>query len=92
MTEDASHDAVGIQVRGYDRARGVAIEPEGGDLRVRVDGGEVVIAGNVAGLRDLARWCLVLSTAVAGAHIHLDPGAGLLDESSPLVVERVDSA
>ena len=91
MTQHAPDDIASIHVRSYDRVGGVTIDGEGGDLRVRVSSGEVVIAGDAAGLRDLARWCLVLSTAIAGAHVHLDPGAGLLDESVPLVVERVDS-
>lgn len=71
---------------------GLRIEPEGGRLTVSLAAGEVVIAGDAAGLRDLARWCLALSDSEVppGAHAHLDPGVGLEDDSVSLIVERRD--
>lgn len=80
-----------VSVRPYDRTRGAVAEVEGGDLVVSFDGGEVVIAGNPAGLRDLARWCLVISDEVApeGVHVHLDPNVDPLTiDSLPIVIRR----
>jgi hypothetical protein len=64
---------------------------EGGDLTVSFDGDEIVIAGNPAGLRDLARWCLVISDedAPRGVHVHLDPNVTPLTIGSlPIVITR----
>lgn len=76
-----------ISVPAYDPSRGVASSPEGGELAVSVEGSEVLISGDPAGLRDLARWCLAVSIAQVGSHVHLDAGASLTGDSASLVVE-----
>lgn len=87
-----SHVSRTISVPRHVPGDGVRIEPEGGSLMVSLSSVEVVIAGDAAGLRDLARWCLALSDSGVplGAHTHLDPGAGLEDGSVSLIVERRD--
>jgi hypothetical protein len=85
---------VTLSVPRYDSASGVGVDgQEGGDLLVERSGNEVVISGNAAGLRDLARWCLALSDALAGpgSHVHLDPGVSLLDRSDSLIIQRDDA-
>jgi hypothetical protein len=93
----ASHtdavDEISLSVPRYRRDTGVVAPVEGGTVRVRLVDGVVQIAGDPAGLRDLARWCLALSDASApdGSHIHLDPGHSPLDlESVSLLIERDD--
>ncbi|WP_344084985.1 Imm32 family immunity protein [Luedemannella helvata] len=84
-----------LSVADYDPSRGVVISPEGGYISVEITDGGVEIFGDPAGLRDLARWCLVLSDerAGSGAHIHLDPGTvPLTCESSPLMLARDPAA
>jgi len=34
---------------------------EGGNVTITVNGGEALISGDAAGLRDIAHWCLVIS-------------------------------
>ena len=87
-----SHDSRTVSVPRHIAGDGVRIEPEGGSLTVSLAAGEIVIAGNAAGLRDLARWCLALSDPEVpiGAHAHLDPGVALEDDSLSLNVERRD--
>ena len=83
-----------MTVEPYDPRRGVVADVEGGRITVTVDGDEVAITGDEAGLRDLARWCLALSDTAAprGAHVHLDPNVvPLSSKSLPLRVERIDS-
>ncbi len=82
---------VTLSVPPYDPRRGVVADTEGGSVRVAVDDEEVFIVGDAAGLRDLARWCMVLSDEAApgGSHIHLDPDVvPLTADSSPLRVQR----
>ncbi len=87
-----SHDSRTISVARQIAGEGVRIEPEGGSLTVSFAAGEILIAGDAAGLRDLARWCLALSDSEVplGAHAHLDPGVDLEDGSVSLIVERRD--
>ena len=78
---------------GYDPARGVVIQPEGGDVVVRHGESGVEILADPAGLRDLARWCLALADEQVpdGAHIQLDPGTVPLTMSAaPLLIGRED--
>ena len=61
-------------------------------VTITMKGGEVMISGDAAGLRDLARWCLVIAdeSAPTGAHIHLDPDVVPLTNSSmPIVIDRL---
>jgi hypothetical protein len=62
-------------------------------LRVRVLGDEVVIEGDAAGLRALARQLLTLAQpgVPSGSHLHLEPGTGL-DAGASLILERADDA
>lgn len=70
-----------LSVPAYDSAVGVVARSDGVTVVVEVRDGVVEIFGNRAGLRDLARWLLVLSDLCVpdGAHSHLQPGVGLLD-------------
>jgi hypothetical protein len=82
-----------LTVPGYDPARGVVIQPEGGDVLVRHGENGVEILADPAGLRDLARWCLALADEQVpdGAHVHLDPGtAPLTTSAAPLLIGRED--
>jgi hypothetical protein len=82
---------ISISVPSYAPGKGVASESEGGDLTVTLGSDEVVISGDPAGLRDLARWCLAVSAAQDSSHVHLDPDVDLLSGSSSLVVELVET-
>jgi hypothetical protein len=66
---------------------------EGGNITVDLEGDGVIISGDPAGLRDLARWCMVLADpdAPKGAHIHLDAGVlPLTLDSLSLLITRAD--
>lgn len=80
----AENSRTTISVQGYDPNRGVVADVEGGRIQVSVDSGGVLIAGDRAGLRDLARWCLAISDEAAppGTHVHLDPSITPLDANS----------
>jgi len=80
-----------ISVPAYEPGKGVVSESEGGDLTVTLGSDEVVISGDASGLRDLARWCLAVSAAQVGSHVHLDPDVDLMSGSSSLVVELVET-
>jgi hypothetical protein len=82
---------ISISVPAYDPGKGVASDSEGGDLAVMVESGELLISGDPAGLRDLARWCLAVSAAKVGSHVHLDPDVDLVRGSVSLVVELVET-
>ena len=80
-----------ITVRPYDPSRGAVADVEGGDVTVSFGDNEIVIAGSSAGLRDLARWCLVISDEDApnGVHVHLDPNVTPLTVGSlPIIITR----
>ena len=79
------NSGVSLSVQPYDPARGAVADVEGGTVKVSFDNGEVLIVGDEAGLRDLARWCLVLvdpALRSAGAHVHLDPNVTPLSVDS----------
>ena len=61
MLQNACVPEVMLTVSGYDPARGAVIQPEGGDVVVRHGESGIEILADPAGLRDLARWCLVLA-------------------------------
>jgi hypothetical protein len=93
MPQNACMLEVTLTVPGYDPARGAVIQPEGGDVLVRHCESGIEILGDPAGLRDLARWCLVLADEQApdGTHVHLDPGTEpLATASMPVVISRED--
>ncbi|WP_432856745.1 Imm32 family immunity protein [Amycolatopsis sp. CA-161197] len=56
-----------------------------------IDGSAVLVRGNPAGLRSLARHLLTLAqeSVPAGSHLHLTGGSEL-DGDADLVVERAD--
>ncbi|WP_116997466.1 Imm32 family immunity protein [Desertimonas flava] len=86
-----THQGPTITVRSYDPSRGAVADLEGGDVTVTFGSNEIVITGTAAGLRDLARWCLVISDedAPAGAHVHLDPNVTPLTAGSlPIIITR----
>jgi hypothetical protein len=93
MPQNACMPQVTLTVPGYDPDRGAVIQPEGGDVLVRHSETGVEILGDPAGLRDLARWCLVLADQQApdGTHVHLDPGTEpLAIASMPVLISRED--
>jgi hypothetical protein len=82
---------ISLSVAEYDPTVGVVAPGEGGTVTVEIVNGAVEIFGNPAGLRDLARLCLVLSDprAPRGAHIHFEAGIGPLDlDSASLMLAR----
>lgn len=91
MPQNASVPEIVLTVSGYDPARGAVIQPEGGDVVVRQGESGIEILADPAGLRDLARWCLVLADTQApdGTHVHLEPGTEPLATTSlPLLISR----
>jgi len=86
-------DGLTLRVPSYDSTRGVVAPVEGGSVVVMLQDDAVLISADPAGLRDLARWCMVLSDpdAFSGCHVHLDPLTTPLTRSSlPLVITRRD--
>lgn len=82
---------VTLTVRAYDPRRGAVADVEGGDVTFTIGDEGVVIAGDSAGLRDLARWCLAIAdeNAPAGVHIHLEPSVTpLTAASTPILILR----
>ena len=80
---------ISISVPRYNSAIGVVAPCEGGEIRVSLDGNAILIRGDEAGLRDLARWCLSFSDpdAPRGSHVHLDPGTvPLTNDSEALTI------
>ena len=93
MPQNAYMREVTLTVPGYDPARGVVIQPEGGEVVVRHGESGVEVLADPAGLRDLARWCLALADEQVpdGAHVHLDPGTmPLTISAAPLLIGRED--
>ena len=80
-----------LEIPRYAPARGIHLEwDDGFELTVRATETEVVIAGNPAGLRSLAR--LLLTLAQDGVpthhHVHLDASNTLEAASVELILER----
>lgn len=85
---------VALSYPDYNDVRGLIIDPEGGDVVVRLGQEEVEILADRVGLRDLARWCLALAddAAPSGSHIHLDPSVSPLTPGSlPLLIAQRDA-
>ena len=82
-----------LTIPGYDPTRGAVAPVEGGCITVELEGNGIMIAGDPAGLRDLARWCMAIADPAApdGTHIHLDPSVvPLTSKSLPLLIARSD--
>lgn len=80
-----------IEVPDYDPERGVRTQwEEDSQVSVAIRDGRVVIRANVAGLRSLARHCLVLAQdgVPEGRHVHLDDWNGLATGSAEVTLER----
>ncbi len=83
-----------LAIPRYDPSRGAAAPVEGGSVSVELSNDGVVLAGDAAGLRDLARWCMALADPAApdGVHVHLDPSTvPLTGQSLPLLITRSDA-
>jgi hypothetical protein len=80
-----------LTIPKYDRSKGAAPPMEGGSMTVELVADGVVLKGDRAGLRDLARWCLALADP-DGVHVHLEPAiTPLTSRSLALLVERRDA-
>lgn len=91
MPQNAYTPEVTLTFPGYAPARGVVIQPDGGDVLVRHGESGVEILADPTGLRDLARWFLALADEQVpdSAHVHVDPGtAPLTTSSAPLLISR----
>ena len=64
---------------------------DGAEIRVRIDGGAVLLSANREGLLSLSKQLARLAEEDAGAHIHYDEYNSLEDGSAELIVERVGS-
>ncbi len=62
---------------------------DGFEIRVRVDGDEVIISANREGLLSLAEQFSALAEEAPGCHIHYDVQNSLEEGSSALIVERI---
>ena len=62
---------------------------DGFEIRVRVDGDEVLISANREGLLSLAEQFSALAEEAPGCHIHYDGQNSLEEGSSALIVERI---
>jgi hypothetical protein len=81
-----------IDVPEYDAERGLRTDwDDGFEVSVRLEGDQVVVSGNAAGLRSLARDLLVLAqdSTPQGHHLHLDDSNSLEDGSIELVLEKM---
>ncbi len=79
----------------YSPMQGIRTEWIGEEsISVRVDGNEVVIAGNEQGLTTLAKHLLTLAqeSVPAGCHLHYDAGNELEEGSCGLIIERIASS
>ena len=62
---------------------------DGFEIRVRVDGDEVLVSANREGLLSLAEQFSALAEEGPGCHIHYDEHNSLEEGSSGLIVERI---
>ncbi|MBQ8957908.1 MAG: hypothetical protein IJ057_05335 [Bacteroidales bacterium] len=61
-------------------------------IATRIENGAIVVSANAAGVRSLANRFLALADEGArGAHFHLDEFNSLEEDSTELIVEKVDS-
>jgi hypothetical protein len=81
-----------LELPDYSREQGLHLERAGDAiLSVRIDLGEVVIAGNASGLASFAHNLLTLSQPQVPTpyHFHLGEFEGLKEGSIELVVEKI---
>ena len=64
---------------------------DGFSIKVRVDDGKtVVISANREGLLSLARQLTDMANEEAGCHIHYDEYNSLEDDSSEMIIEKIE--
>ncbi|MBR2730541.1 MAG: hypothetical protein IKD72_00960 [Clostridia bacterium] len=63
---------------------------ENAQIRIRTEGGDVIISANRAGLRSLSNHLLSLAGEPAGSHLHLDADNALEDGSQPCILEHIE--
>jgi hypothetical protein len=83
---------VAIDVPECSATRGLQLVwDDGFELEVRAEGDAIVLRGNAAGMRSLARHLLHLSqeSVPVGSHLHLDAENCLAEGSLGFIVERV---
>ena len=61
---------------------------DGFSIKVRVDGGTVVISANKDGLLSLADQLTTLAEAQPGSHIHYDESNSLEEGSAEMIIEN----
>ena len=59
---------------------------DGFSIKVRIDGGTVVISANQEGLLSLAKQLTTLAEAAPGDHIHYDENNSLEDGSAEMII------
>lgn len=59
-------------------------------INVQVQGSEVVLSANEAGLLSLANHLIALSECEPGSHVHLDKYNSLEDDSVDLIIGKID--
>lgn len=63
---------------------------DGFEIAVEIQGGEVVLSANEAGLRSLANHLIALADDESrGAHFHLDENNSLEDGSAELIIQKI---
>ncbi len=80
-----------VKLDTYSDATGAVLSWDPGyGLNVATHGNEVILSGNSAGLRSLARHLLTLAgeEVPTGYHIHFEPSLELDDMSASLVLEK----
>ena len=80
-----------LAIPSYDPTRGAVAPVEGGCVTVELSGDGIMLSGDPAGLRDLARWCMALADPAApdDVHVHFDPSmVPLTSRSLPLLIAR----
>ncbi|MBQ1611672.1 MAG: hypothetical protein II539_04980 [Muribaculaceae bacterium] len=63
---------------------------DGFKINVSSDNHAVTISANKEGLLSLAKQLTTLANEKAGAHIHYDEHNSLEDNSTPLIIEKID--
>lgn len=91
--EGGSVRSANVEIGTYSRERGLQLVwVDGSRIDVAVRDGAVLVRADAGGLRSLAAHLLTLADVEVpvAAHVHLEPGVDLEDESMSLVMERTD--